>query len=372
MNILQLISSGGFFGAENLLLQLCSELKRINAYKLIVGVFENLKNPHLEIIDEAHRIGIHTSVFPCAGRFDVKAIMKLREFIRRYRIDIIHSHGYKSDIFSLLSSFKLPISRIATCHNWLGESFNIKAYAGLDRFCLRYFDAIIPVSDDIRKKIVNAGSSPRKVHIIQNGVSVNRFNSNSSESKVRNELAIEKDAIVIGTVGRLSEEKGHRHLLEVGKEMIKGQKNLVFLIVGDGPLREDLQKEFESPHIVFTGFRSDLPELYNAMDIFVLPSLTEGLPMALLEAMASKLPTVASRVGDVSTVIVEEKTGRLVSPGNEKELKDSLEYMIENEKIAAEMGESAYERVKDHFSSERMAADYLNIYESLRQRTGGR
>src|SRR5208337_4639218 len=149
---------------------------------------------------------------------------------------------------------------------------------------------------------IDSGISPTKVHIVNNGISLDCFSS-IHHNNIRKDLGISDTSTVIGTVGRLSSEKGHRVLLHIAKKILETHPEAVFLVVGDGPLKPMLEKEFSSPSIIFTGSRKDLAELYSQMDIFVLPSLTEGLPMVILEAMASKTPIISTRVGAIPTVL---------------------------------------------------------------------
>lgn len=365
MNILQLISSGGFFGAENVVVHLSSELQKIDSFYPIAGVLGNLQNPHTEVADMCHQEGIETAIFPCRSKFDFRTISRLRSFIKKRDIDVIHSHGYKANLYSFFSSLGLQTFCVATCHNWLGDSLRMKSYAVLDRFFLKSFNAIAAVSEDVRKKIINSGINPKKVKIIENGISMDRFSRNYSLDKIRTELNIAGDSIVIGTVGRISYEKGQEDLLKIVPEIVKEFPKTVFLIIGDGSLMKYLQKQYNHPRIIFTGLRNDTPKLYQSMDIFVLPSLTEGLPMVLLEAMASSLPVIATKVGAIPTVVQNGETGLVVEPGDPEEISTALLYLLSNPDKAEQMGRKGYKRVKEHYSSSKMAAEYINIYSTL-------
>lgn len=365
MNVFQLISSSGFFGAENVLVLLTSELQRDKYCNAIVGVIENKQNPHLEVAEECKKAGIETYIFPCRGKFDFKTIAQLRQFIRDRKIDIIHSHGYKENYFSFCASYGMPISLISTCHNWLGDDFKMKFYAVMDRFLLRQFNKVVAVSEGVREKICKSGVPSRKTVIVQNGITVSRFDACHSVQDIKNNLGISNGYTVIGTVGRISVEKGHINLLKIANNIVEQFPETIFLIIGDGPLRKDLQKRFNSSSIIFTGTRNDIPDLYHCMDIFVLPSFTEGLPMVILEAMASSLPVVATRVGEVPALIKDKENGLIVKPGDEDDLKESLLYLLKNPCIAKAMGKKGYLIVKECFSSNKMAKDYVDIYKEL-------
>ena len=365
--MLQLISSAGFFGAENVVVQLAKELGKKPRVRPAVGVFHNTRNPHLEILEESLAQGIETRFFSCRGQLDLKALKEIRRFVVEEQFDIIHCHGYKADYYARAATLGLETALVATCHNWPGKDIRSKGYAFLDLMILRWFDKVVAVSAEIRKRVLQHGVPSGKVTTVQNGISLTPFEENDSRAACRKELGISPDSIVVGTVGRISLEKGHENLLVAAREILAEFHDVVFLLIGDGPLRAKLQREYSSPAIHFIGYRKDLPYLLPAMDIFVLPSLLEGLPMAVLEAMASKLPIVASRVGEVPSLVGIEN-GTLVEPNNTRELKRCLIYLIENSALARTMGEKGYHLVKSHFSSERMAGDYIGIYREVMRR----
>jgi len=170
-------------------------------------------------------------------------------------------------------------------------------------------------------------------------------------------------------VGRLSEEKGHTHLLRAARDPALEGQNIVFLIVGDGPLRMRLEeiagRGKGPPHVVFTGTRADVERLYGVMDMFVLPSLTEGLPMALLEAIASKRPVVATKVGGIPRVVEEGSSGRLVQPGDARALARAIRDILMDPEEGRRLAEKAYGTVRETFSAATMTQRYVDIYEEM-------
>src|SRR5574341_2309635 len=212
VKVLQLISSGGFFGAENVMLQLVSELAEKRSYYPVAGVIENQGNPHVEVAEKCREHGIETAVFSCKGKFDYKTIVQIREYIKKNGIGVIHSHGYKSNLYSFFASLGLSRHLVATCHNWLGDDAKMKFYASLDRFILRRFHKIIAVSEPVKKRIIESGVPIGTVGTVQNGISLDRFDSTQRTNNIKPPLGIPDDSIVIGTVGRLSPEKGHGNL----------------------------------------------------------------------------------------------------------------------------------------------------------------
>ncbi|MBN2284810.1 MAG: glycosyltransferase family 4 protein [Tissierellales bacterium] len=345
----------------------------------IIGVFRNTQNPRLEVADVAKKQGHQVEIFPCNGRFDINAVFSIRRFLSEQEIEIIHCHGYKSNLYGLFAALGKKVHRISTCHNWLGDDAKMKFYAGLDKMLLRKFDRVIAVSEPVNTEILNHKINPKRVAIIQNGIDLNRFNKSSRVDSLRNEFCIDKSYKVIGTVGRLSKEKAQQNLLSAAEKILKTKHNIVFLFVGDGPLKDILKDEsieitkrtgwkneagLSNPFI-FAGVREDMPDIYSLIDLFVLPSLTEGLPMVLLEAMASEKPVIATRVGEIPKVIEHDYSGLLVEPGDVQGLADSIMMLLENPDKASQLAKNGYRKVEQEFSSKRMANEYMKVYHEL-------
>lgn len=362
MNVLQLISSGGFFGAENVVLQLSAGLEKRGSCFPTVGVLENLQNPHLELVEACRKQGIDTALFPCRGKFDLKTVLKIRQFITGHGIDVIHSHGYKSNIYACLAAIGTGCVTISTCHNWIDSSSKLRFYSRLDLFFLKFFRQLVAVSPLVEEKLLESGIPSEKVKVIYNGVNLERFSRSCDDRELRRTLGIKPAAAVVGTVGRLSAEKGHGLLLQAALKVLEKHPDTYFVLVGDGPLRDKLQSEFASSRIIFAGPRHDVEKFYSMMDIFVLPSLTEGLPMALLEAMASSKPVIATGVGAIPEVFSSDEIGRIVPPGDESALADAIVYFLENLKKAQAIGKACARRVSEDFSAVKMTENYFKAY----------
>lgn len=366
--VLHLCSSLGMYGAENVILSLAREM-RASRYDPIIGVFENAQNPHTELATEAQKSGIQSVIFPCASRFDLKAILLIRNYIIKHKIALIHPHGYKSNFYGWAASLFTTTRRIATCHNWTHTSKVLDVYSHADKFLLHGFDAIVTVSDAVRQELLRRGISGKKIFTIYNGVCLERFRYNLKGDDLTCELNIPSRCKVVGTVGRLSSEKGLSYLLAAGRTVLTNFPDTVFLIVGEGPIKSDLMKECSSlgieKHVIFTGGRNDVEKLYSAMDIFVLPSLNEGLPMSLLEAMASQKPVISTGVGAISHVIDHGKNGLLVKVGDVADLAAAIESLLKDPNRAEGLAHNGCERVAGHFSSGAMAGSYLRLYDEV-------
>jgi len=370
MRILQIISSTGFFGAENAMIGLSSELYSTK-YEPYVGIIGNSQNSHIGVAREAERNGLKVKIFHCTGKFNIGTILEIRKYIRERNIDIVHSHGYKSNFYGLLASSNTGARKICTCHNWLSNDMKMKFYELLDKLLLSKFDKVVVVSEELKREIARRGTVRDKIIVINNGIDMSdgRWKIGNSRNDKRRKFGIGRNEKVIGTVGRLTPEKGHIYLLEAFKKVITVFPDVNLVIIGDGPLRNSLKLKAESlkleDKVIFTGIRNDVPEMLNMMDVFVMPSLKEGMPMALLEAMASKKPVIASKVGAIPKIIKDEINGLLIEPGNIDELNKAIIELLKDEKKSNLIAENGYTRVRNDFSSRKMASEYMKVYESL-------
>jgi len=339
-------------------------------YRPIIGVIRNTQDPHIELAEIAQSHHIDTKIFDCCGQFDVRTLFALRCFLTRNKVGILHSHGYKADFYAMLATRFKKISLLATCHPWNETEYSLKArlYARLDRVLLRNFDKIVAVSDEIRRDLLASGISESKVSIIDNGIDIQRFAISYNKNEIRKKFNIRGETQVIGTIGRLTKEKGHLLFIQAARMLRETFPNTFFIVVGDGPLRKKLQKKSVElglqNHLLFMGIRKDIPKLLAVMDIFVLPSLSEGLPMVLLEAMAARKPIVATNVGAISKAITHNKSGILVR-ANVHDLKEGIAALLCHKDKCRSLAKKGYEKVTREFSSEHMAQKYIEIYEQL-------
>lgn len=368
--ILQLRSSVGFFGAENVIMEVAKAIVD-SPYEPIIGVLENSHNPHTELAAVAKKNGVANKVFPCDGRFSRQTATAVRQYMVENEIDIVHAHGYKADFYALFATLNTSYKRVATIHPWLIESnraSSAKFYMAFDKALLRSFHSIVAISEEMREQVVRDGMKPARVVTIENGIDLQRFTAAQNVAQACQDFGIPAGARVIGAVGRLSEEKGHAVLLAAAKSLVAEFPDLCFLFVGDGPEREKLMQEAASlglqRHVIFAGVCSDIPKALAIMDIFVLPSLTEGLPMALLEAMAAKKPIIASGVGSLPRVIRHQENGMLVPPNNALALSQALAVLLNNEKNALRFADNAFKDVQS-FSAATMGKKYVKLYDQL-------
>jgi glycosyltransferase involved in cell wall biosynthesis len=230
---------------------------------------------------------------------------------------------------------------------------------------------MVVVSEDIKKFLIKyVGIKSGRVTTIYNGIDFNSYCSdNGSRNKVRKELGIDEKQSVIGTVGNLYSVKGHTYLLKAFAIIKNRFPSAVVVIAGRGGLLDKLQKESADLNIQnnirFLGFREDIHDLLQAMDVFVLPSISEGLPLSALEAMASKKPVVATDVGGMPEVVMNGQTGFTVPSKNPKSLAEKIMFLLENKNLADEMAEKSRNRVEKEFALENMVSRYQELYDNI-------
>ncbi len=366
MRILQLISSAGHYGAENMLLELSTALDKLGC-KLTVGVFDNRDGRNIDVYRLAQERGLNAQLIQCAGKFDKHAIQRVETCIKDNKIEVLHSHGYKSNFYGYWAARNAGAGTVATCHGWPGTSAELRIYYLLDKMILRRFDRIIAVSEPIARALSRAAIPKSKVSQISNGVDTDRFDNSKVDNKTGVFASPRKR---VGVVARLAPEKGIPFLFEAAKEVLQEFPDTEFCLVGDGPERIRLEALARAlgieRNVGFWGLRADMPSVYAAIDILVLPSLQEGLPMAILEAMAAAKPVIATRVGAIPRVVIPEKTGILVEPGDSGGLKAAILRFLRDPATATNFGLNGAEHVKRNCSALSMAQKYLNIYTETR------
>jgi glycosyltransferase involved in cell wall biosynthesis len=291
--------------------------------------------------------------------FNFMAFMKAL----RFDYEIIHSHGPIATFFGIVLSKIKKVPIVATPHGLALEQPQYNAFIRwffsiLERFAYSKPDAIVFLSEQektgFRKKL---RFLPNRYRIIPPGVDIPKFDS-GNKHKIQEEF-LTGERTVITFIGRLIGVKGLRYLIEAVSNM---QEDFLLLIVGDGPQKGELKKmvsRSKLENVVFTGFRNDIADILAATDIFVLPSLSEGLPTSLLEAMAAAKACI---VTDIGLPIEHEIEGLVVKAGDENSLRNALQVLIENNKLRKKLGENAKRKAEKEFSWKNAVKVHLEMY----------
>lgn len=367
--IAHLIATNFYGGPEK---QIVEHLKRLNpqSYRGIVASF--LEGDRNEILDKAADAALANVAIPMAGPFDLSAQRGLQRFLAEHHVDLLCTHGYKATVMGWIAGRRGGIPVISFSRGYTAENRKVAFYEWLDRQALKRVDGIIAVSAGQRERLASFGVHGRKSWVVRNAVVVEPLDSgqaSAARSCICQKLDIPADAQLVVSAGRLSPEKGHRFLIEAIGLLKKQEKNRVFVLCGDGPCYTDLIDQAKALGVFgqcrFPGFQRNIQEFFQAMDLMVLPSLTEGLPNVILEAFALAKPVVSTRVGGVPELMIEGENGYMV----EKERPDLLAAAIagsldDPEKMRA-MGEAGYQRVRTEFSFEGQNQELEAIYHHM-------
>jgi glycosyltransferase involved in cell wall biosynthesis len=363
MKILHIISSGGMYGAEAVILNMSRTLNE-SSHSSILGVFSNSTNPNLQLHETATAQGIESHLISCAGQIDRTVPSNIRELAACTYADVVHAHGYKADIYCYFALRGSGVPLVSTCHTWYDNDLTVSLYGAADRFILRNYAAVVAVSEDVRQRLLKAGVRKEKIHIVRNGIDLRPFDNAAPSLR---EISSPDNAPIVGLIGRLATEKGVDIFLRAASRVVAKLPATKFVVIGEGPDREQLELLIDElqirTNVFMLGRRDDMPSVYASLDIMVSASRREGLPMAILEGMASRRPVVATAVGAVPDVIVDGHTGMLVPSEHVEALAAKIVTLLNNATQRENLGAAAKRLIEEEFSAERMTADYLHIYE---------
>ncbi len=365
MRILQLISSTGYYGAEYVVAALAEKLPSIGI-ECYVGHIRYGGGEEDVFRLEDHLRNCDVIPFEHSYRFEIGIVQRLRKEVKKRNLDAIHCHGYKPDFYGGLAAKIANIPVMSTCHLWTRATPALRGYARLDAMILRNFDKVVAVSEPIFRELQSAGVPARNLALIPNGISIARF---ATTPPIYRSL-FDPEAFIFGAACRQVPAKGIDLLLNSIPRVNALAPSTRFLIAGDGPMlneyRELACKLGVDDKVVFLGRCNSMPEFYASLNTFVLPSRDEGLPIALLEAMASGQMVIATDVGSVGSVVHNCENGLLIAPDNLEALIVAMLSVVSNRDHLSRFGAAARHEVTTNFSSGRMVRRYAELYEELR------
>jgi glycosyltransferase involved in cell wall biosynthesis len=331
LKVLQLGTSGPLYGAERWILALVRNLEsqRVESH---IGAIADVPDSPVPLLDAAARLGLRFHSIEAPGRFNPGVVTALRHLILRQGFDIVHAHGYKADIAALLAARGTRAKTVATPHGWsYNSSWQVRLYERLDRASFRFFDAITPLSPELENGLSKRKSVACKLHFIPNGVDLLEVDDiGPAPAELQ---ALKSKGPVVGYAGQLIARKNLPTLIRAFGAWNRGDASLI--LVGDGNQRAELEALAASIGIgsrtLFPGFRQNRLEWIRGFDIFVLPSLAEGVPRCLMEAMALGVATIASDIPGNRELIRHRSTGLLFAPGNADCLTQMLDSVGEPE-----------------------------------------
>ena len=326
--VLHLRSSAGLYGAEFMLLGLCAEQARRGGQPTLAA-FAPASQPPPRLIALATQRQLPALALPCRGRLDLRCVRTLRSWLRAAHLRgtrILHCHDYKSVVYGALAAAGLPLARVATVHGWVGGEARAGLYRRLEQTVLRGFDQVCAVSPALAAELDAAGIPARRLRYVTNGVDVERFRPNQSPAS--DARPADSGEVLIGTAARLSPEKNLGMLIEAVVEAVARGARIRLCLLGDGPERARLERLaaplFAQGRIDMPGAAIALEQWYPRLDAFVLPSLSEGMPMTVLEALACGCPVLASDVGALPEMLEGLAGCRILPVGDRPALVEAL------------------------------------------------
>jgi len=307
------------------------------------------------------------------GPLDRSVVRQMLELCRHYDVKIWHGHDYKSNLIGLLLRPFHNMKLVTTVHGWVRHTTRTPLYYAVDRLCLPHYDHVMCVSQDLHDRARKVGTPEDRCTLLRNAIDHEAFTRiyPAKQSPLRREMKTPDGRLIIGAVGRLSVEKNFTDLIRSVGQLANEGHDLELWIAGVGD-QQSLLKELTDhlnlqDRVKLLGFRSDLIELYHAMDLFVLSSLREGLPNVVLEALAMEVPVVSTRVAEVPGVLTDGKTGLLCPVGDRDPLTDAIRTAVSDPSLRASLAQAGRQLIEREFTFARRMQRVRAIYDSVMQ-----
>ena len=368
MRVLHLISGGDVGGAKVQVITLVKALQKENIdVKLICfmpGIF----------YDEARKEGLNIELLEQSSRFDFSVLKEIRGIIQEENYNLLHSHGARANLLSMLLRADIPV--VTTLHSDYLMDFNDNffkkiVFTPLNMLSLRYMDHYITISPELQETIIERGFPRDKTSFVFNGLDFDREVSCISREEFLSSKGVpfNSQAVYAGILARLHPIKGHEVFLKGAARVLKSYENVRFIMGGDGSQKNELEslarKLNIENYVFFIGFVDNPYDFFNAIDINILTSYHETFPYALLEGAKMKKPSISSRVGGIPQLIIEGKTGYLFESGDDSELAEKMELLLESRERRLALGEALYKLGREKYSCASMAKQFIEIYHKV-------
>jgi glycosyltransferase involved in cell wall biosynthesis len=369
ITVMFLINRLGSGGAERQILGLVKGMDKNRFTPIVASLY-----PGGALEPEAKGLpGVEYICLNRKGKYDFFILLSVLRLLRRKHVDIIHPFLTPSTFFGLLPAWvnRTPV-KMATerCGERSNTTTGNNLYRKVEDFFTRFADWVTPNSEAARNYLISRGISPARIKVIYNGTNLQRLTPNPDRvTEIRNSLKLPPDGKVVGIVARLSPVKDHATFLQAAHLVSKTMPQTRFAIVGDGPLRNDLENQARelglASRVVFFGEQRDVGSYYSAFDVACLCSMdVESCSSVTCEAMALGRPVIVTDVGGNKEIVEHNKNGILIPVRNPQALADAILACLQRPEWAREMGEHARETALTRFSMERFVQDYQNLYES--------
>jgi glycosyltransferase involved in cell wall biosynthesis len=338
-------------------------------YELRLAYIRPQNDSAYDMPERARQMGVDLIDIPERGGFDVRTVRHLAEEIRKFRPDILHAHDYKTNALAVMLGRWFGLRIVTTLHGYGLAAGRLALYYQLDRWTLRCMDHVLTVCDDLYQRVLDLGVPEQRCSLIYNGIDTTQFARRCSRSEAKARLGIASDRLTIGAIGRLTAVKAFDLLIRAADQLLTNGLDIELLIIGEGEeqarLEELIARLGRADRVRLLGHRSDVKPIYEALDIYALSSLREGLPNVVLEAMAFEVPVAATRVGSVPQVIADGVNGLLAGPGSLEELAGMLGKLLVDKKLQGRLGQAGRATVESRFSFEARMDRIRRLYDNL-------
>lgn len=368
MKLIHTLSASDVFGPEKTVVNECIALRAAGWDCQIVNFWDTDEIP---LAAKVRAAGIPFHTIASRSKFDIGAIREFARLLRVHGRPLVHSHGYKADLYSLVAARLARAPVMTTVHGWTSENAKVRLYEKLQAYLWRYFDRVACVSESYRTLAARAGTPASKLVVVHNGIKQTyQTGSDAVErERARAGLGLAPGEIAVACIGRLGIEKGHRQLLEAAAQTLPGCPQVRFLIIGEGAERAAIEtgiRDLGLEGVVrLLGHRDDLPAIYPALDVLAITSLREGLPNVLLEAMLHGIAVIATAVGGIPEVVRDGHDGLLIPPGDGAAYARALSALLADAPRRQRLGEQARTTVRAGFLFERRLERMTALYTSL-------
>ncbi|MBI4341153.1 MAG: GT4 family glycosyltransferase PelF [Candidatus Omnitrophica bacterium] len=358
----------GAGGAQRQLFELVSRLPKERFAARVISLSDQ---PQADL-ERFRAAGIEVACIAQSGAWNWRCFWRLLRALRRQRPRIVHTWLFTADLYGRLAARLAGVPVVVSAVRSV-DAGKPGHYIAADRWLGRMTNALTVNAEAIRRVLRDREGLPAsKLHTIYNGVDLHVFNPATRNGTLRQQWRVGPADQVVGIVGRLAPEKDHATFLRAAAAVAQQQPNARFLIVGQGPLRGQLEQLSRQlglqPQVRFVDSPQEIADVFAAIDLLVLSSIYEGCSNVILEAMAMGKPVIATDVGGNPELVEPQRTGLLVPVGNPEALAEAMVQLLRDPPRATQLGEAGRQRVEEYFSAERMVAQTISLYESLLQK----
>lgn len=369
INVLHLRDTYEIGGPGKTILETHRAIDR-NRFRMHLGVFvRDGESGDSPFTTEARRLDMPVHFVRGRHSYDPRMIGRVNDLVRTLQIDIVHAHEVKSDVIAYLAARLRPVPIVTTLHGWIGNGLKQRGLIALDKRVARGFDRVIAVSRKIERQLIDAGVPADKIRMLHNAIVVERYRRTGRRGVLAEVIGRPVPSPVIASIGRLSIEKGHADLINAIDLVKRRGRDVSLVLIGDGPERPKLIQQINALGLQGTvhlpGYMQEPQRFLEEVDLMVLPSHTEGLPNAALEALLMEVPVLATRVGGTPEVITDGETGRLVPSHSPEALAGGILDFIADSEAWMRMARRGKDMVEANFDFLARTRKLQVIYEEL-------